>query len=240
MAGVGAALLAARGFTGAPAVTVEAPEVAHLWSDAGSAWLIGDQYFKPYAVCYWAQPAISGALALQRVHRLPPEAIARIRVHTFEAATRLACRRPQSTEEAQYSLPYPVAAALVHGRLGLDELSGAALGEPRALRLAECVELEVDPLLDARFPSERWARVQIETTAGAILDAGAVRAMWDEAPPTDDELRAKFRWLAGTPCGGDSLSEERAAALEEAVWHCAELPDAARLVEVLAPLSSTR
>jgi 2-methylcitrate dehydratase PrpD len=151
-------------------------------------------------------------------------------VRTFEAATRLACRHPTSTEEAQYSLPYPVAAALVHGRLGLDELSGAALGDPLALRLAECVELEVDPLLDARFPAERWARVQIETAAGAILDADAVRATWDEAPPTDDELRAKFRWLARS-----SLSEERAAALEEAVWQCADLPDAARLVALMAP-----
>ncbi len=64
--------------------------MAEIWSDLGSTWLTAQQDFKPYAVCYWAQPAIAGALALQRAHHLPVEAIRRIQVSTFREASCLA------------------------------------------------------------------------------------------------------------------------------------------------------
>jgi 2-methylcitrate dehydratase PrpD len=40
MAGVSAAYLAAEGFTGAPAVTVEGDDAADLWDDLGQTWRI--------------------------------------------------------------------------------------------------------------------------------------------------------------------------------------------------------
>jgi 2-methylcitrate dehydratase PrpD len=47
-AGVMAALLAADGFTGAPAITVE--RVPDVWHDLGTRWRIREQYFKAYPV----------------------------------------------------------------------------------------------------------------------------------------------------------------------------------------------
>ena len=134
MTGVSAGLLAADGFTGAPAITVEAEyaptnaDITEYWSDLGQSWSLMIQYFKPYAVCYWAQAAIAGALQLQREHNLATEDITRIQVYTFHEASRLAMRYPKLTDEAQYSLPFPVAAALVHGRLFFEELSPLWLG----------------------------------------------------------------------------------------------------------------
>lgn len=232
MAGVSAALMAHGGFTGAPALTVEAPAVAELWADLGARWHISGQYFKPYAVCYWAQAAVHGALALQHAHGLTPEMIHRVEVHTFHEATRLASRRPDSTEAAQYSLPFPVAAALVHGVLGPDQLSGPGLADPRVLRLAEAVTLVEAPEYNARFPAERLARVVIETTAGARLESGERRPRWDvSAPPTDDDLLAKFRWLART-----RLPEARAAALEQALWRCEDLAEVTPVLAGLLPV----
>jgi len=231
MTGVGAAMLARAGFTGAPALTVDAPEVAATWADLGARWRITEQFFKPWAVCRWAQPAIAGALALQRDHAIPFAAIERIAVTTFHQATRLACRRPTTTEEAQYSLPFPVAAALAHGRLGLAQLDGAGLAEPRVLRLADRVDLIDDPALSARFPAERVAQVRIETAAGVVHDSGDVQAPWDAAtPPSDAELSEKFLQLAG-----ESVSPARATALLDAVWSLAEAPDAGDLIALLAP-----
>lgn len=112
MAGVSAAMLAAAGFTGAPAVTVEAPETAAIRSDLGTRWRITAHFSKPYAVCRWAQPAIEGALALQREHALDLNAIKRIDVSTVHNATRLTTRRPATTDQAQHSTPFPIAAAL--------------------------------------------------------------------------------------------------------------------------------
>jgi 2-methylcitrate dehydratase PrpD len=229
MAGVSAGMLARGGFTGSPAVTVEGQDVADIWSDLGHTWLTALQDFKPYAVCYWAQPAIAGALAVQRAHHLPLESIRRIQVLTFREASRLAVQEPETTEQAQYSLPFPVAAALVHGRLGVAELTGPGLRDPQVLRLSNRVELVADPDYARRFPIERVARVRVETDAGETFDSGEAEALWDLAsPPSDADLIDKYRWLA---CEG--LSASRAAALEVAALNCSQLPDAAALLPLL-------
>ncbi|MGH2521473.1 MAG: MmgE/PrpD family protein, partial [Anaerolineales bacterium] len=215
MAGVSAGMLAAGGFTGAPAITVEAANVAHFWTDLGTTWHVLDQYFKPHATCRWAQPAAEGALAIQHAHQLRPDDIARIRVTTFYEATQLNHPRPATTEEAQYSLPFPVAAALFHHGLGPAALSGQALHDEAVLSLADRVELAEDPALSARFPAERVARVRVETTEGQYFELEEVKPRWEaSAPPTDEELRAKFRWLAA-----GQLPQARAEALEGSIWN---------------------
>lgn len=231
MAGVSAGLLAHAGFTGAPAVTAEGADVAEIWADLGHTWLTAQQDFKPYAVCYWAQPAIAGALALQRAHHLPVDTIRRIQVSTFREASCLAVYQPRTTEEAQYSLPFPVAAALIHGQLGVAELTGAALHDPRVLALANRIELIDEADYDRRFPDERIARVRIETNSSGVFDSGEALALWDGPNlPSDQELREKYRWLAG-----EGLSPSRSVALEDTAWNCADLSDAATLLSLLIP-----
>src|SRR5690606_12321012 len=71
MVGVSAGMLAHQGFSGAPALTVESPEVADIWADLGQHWMVLDQGFKAHGVCWWAQPAIEACLALAREHHPP-------------------------------------------------------------------------------------------------------------------------------------------------------------------------
>jgi len=224
MTGVSAALLAQAGFTGAPAVTVVSDDVRQIWHDIGSGWQFTAQYFKPHAVCRWAQPSIQAALAVQQRYNLKPEQIQQIRVFTFHEAVRLNCRCPRSTEEAQYSLPFPLAAALVFGRLGAVELSGPSLKNPVVLKLSEGVELIEKQIYSERFPARRFARVEIVTQDGKLFDSGEVEADW-----TDQALREKFRWLAA-----GQLPERRAAELEQMIWHCEDLPDVERLLALIA------
>jgi 2-methylcitrate dehydratase PrpD len=230
LVGVSAALLAQAGFSGAPAVTVESADVADYWTDLGDHWLIMDQYFKPYAVCRWAQPAIAGALLLLERYQLRVEAIKAIQIETFHEAVRLAGRHPQTTEEAQYSICFPVAAMLLHGRLGASELTGAALQDPLVLRLSDCIELIEHAGYNALFPAKRFARVKVEMDQGAVYDSGPIESIWGaDDPPSDAALSEKFRWLiAGL------LPESRASQLEQTIWDCADLPDAAALNQLLA------
>jgi len=231
MAGVSAAMLAQDGFTGAPAVTVVSEEVGEIWRDLGGTWQFTAQYFKPHAVCRWAQPAIEAALTLKQTHSIEPAQVCQIQVFTFHEAARLSCRCPGSTEEAQYSLPFPLAAALVAGRLGGEELSGPALADPLVLRLSNCVQLIEDDDFSRRFPARRFARVEIRTRSGEVFDSGEKEADWEAAnPPADSALREKFRRLAE-----EQLSAERSADLEQAIWDCAELDDVDRLLLLLAP-----
>jgi 2-methylcitrate dehydratase PrpD len=236
MAGVSAGLMAANGFTGAPALTVESEEAAEFWSDLAERWSLMIQYFKPYAVCYWAQPAIAGALKIQQEQGIAVADISRIQVYTFHEATRLAMREPSATDEAQYSLPFPLAAALVHHRLALEELSGDSLRDPTVLKLSNMVELIEDDTFNARFPAERISRVVIEVADGSRYDSGDVRPLWDlTTPPTDGELLAKFMDLAEA-----YLPIVRAQDLREALWSVEEMPRVSALIDQLAtPLLMT-
>ena len=234
MAGISAALLAQEKFTGAPAMTVESHEVRDVWQDLGRIWQITRQYFKPHAVCRWAQPAIEAMLALQQKNQILPEDIKRIVVATFHEAVRLDCRLPQSTEEAQYSLPFPLAAAFVHGRLGVAELAGTALQDPAVIRLSKLVELVEDDKFNQLFPAQRIARVEILTKDDRLFDSGDVEPNWEASdPPADQELREKFQRLAGEQLPGD-----RATELENTLWRCAELPDLGRILPlIMAPVA---
>ncbi|MEM9332102.1 MAG: MmgE/PrpD family protein [Pseudomonadota bacterium] len=202
MAGVSASYLAASGFTGAPAITVEAEEVSHHWGDLGSRWTILEQYFKPYPVCRWAQPATEASLTLTKQHGFTHEQIAEIVVHTFHEASRLATVHPASTEEAQYSLPFPVGAALVFGKVGPNEVSGDALTDERVLRLAENTVLkEFQPYNDA-FPAERFAHVEITLKDGNTFESECHPARGDyENPLSDSEIEEKYYGLASPVIG---------------------------------------
>ena len=213
--GVSAALLASDGFTGAPALTIERDDSAPFFGDLGTRWRISEQYLKAYPVCRWAQPAIEAALELKRRHGFEANAIAEIAIESFSEAVALGsqCAMPHTTDEAQYSLAFPVAAALVFGNVGADEVGTMGLEDARVARLvAATTSTEVAEFSD-RFPAERWARVRIALSDGHVLASPPSR---DRGNPdnalSNEELRAKYRALA-TPV----LGAERASRLEHAV-----------------------
>ncbi len=213
MAGVSATYLAADGFTGAPAITISSPEVAALWDDLGSHWIIEDQYFKPYPVCRWAQPAVEAALAVVAEHDVRPDSVQHIEVHTFHEACRLATPLPTTTEQAQYSLPFPVAAAIVRGRLGSGEVGADALADPAIRRLAGTIEMIEDDEHNRSFPARRYARVIIELTGGERLASMDHEPRGEpESPLSDAEMRTKF-----TTYSAPVLGDQRSANIEALV-----------------------
>ena len=215
MAGVSAAYLAESGYTGAPALTVEADDVADIWADLGQRWYIKEQYFKPYPVCRWAQPAVEATLTLCTAHSITAAMIESIEVITFHEAKRLATAVPETTEQAQYSLPYPVAAALVYGELGPDQVSQVALSNPEVQRLANSIVLSEDDDYNAVFPGRRIARVVINTKNGERFKSEPSEARGDpEAHLSDVEIREKFHRFAD-PVIGVSRAKKIEAVVDE-------------------------
>lgn len=210
MAGVSAAYLAADGFTGAPAITVEDEQLAPLWADLGEVWRIHEQYFKAYPVCRWAQPAIEGALALCRMHKIRAQDIDFIEVATFHEARRLSTPLPENTEQAQYSLPFATAAAVVFGDLGPEQVSGSALQNPEIRRLSASLKLVEDDQFNREFPARRLARVLLQTTDGRRYQSAVSEARGDpESPLENSEIENKFHQLVEP-----LLGEERAKEIE--------------------------
>ena len=197
--GVTAAMLARGGFTGAPAITIERADAAGLWVDLGTRWRIREQYFKAYPVCRWAQPAIEAALALQREHDFGAADVTHLGIDSFREAIALGsgCALPRTTEEAQYSLLYCVAATLVFGDLGVPELDLPRLADPRVRRLLAATALTEDAAFSKLFPAERWARVRVTLADGRTLVSEPARARGNpENPLADEEMLAKYRALA--------------------------------------------
>lgn len=213
LAGMSAAILAENGFTGAPAVTVEAPDAAPHWADLGRFWQIEHQYVKPYPVCRWAHAAIDAARELAIAHSLTPGMITAVRIKSFAYAVQLFPSMPDTTSKAQYSLPFAVATMLVHGHIGLEHISGAGLSDPSVARLVAMTTTEVADRHEARYPAGRWADIEIALADGRVLASGDTHASGGpERPFAHNEIVEKYDRFAGPVLGG-----ARATALRDAV-----------------------
>jgi 2-methylcitrate dehydratase PrpD len=218
LAGATAVFLAERGFTGAPAITVEAAEVADIWRDLGQSWVVDRHYIKPYPVCRWVHALVGAALQLRSKHQLRGEDVAAIELRSFHEATRLFRGVPESTAVAQYAISFPVAAALAHGGLGVSQITGEGLRDAETRRLVEATTIQQSPEYNARFPAGRWGDVTLAMKDGRRLASGPCDARGGpENPLREDEILAKFRDYAAPAIGA-----ERTRALADAVRRLVE------------------
>ncbi|MEX0365570.1 MAG: MmgE/PrpD family protein [Ruegeria sp.] len=218
MVGISSAILAERGFTGAPAITIEEDRAAPHWADLGEFWQMERQYVKPYPICRWAHAAIDGVRAVMRDHGLTHDQVRLIQVNSFHQAACLYPELPGTTSQAQYSLPFAVAVQAVHGQIGVEHVSGAGLQDPVVADVMQRISVAETERHNARFPQGRWADVQITTTDGRVLDSGDTPARGGgEAPLSRDEVVAKFMEFA-VP----SVGEGRAAAIRDAMLGLAD------------------
>ncbi len=213
MVGLSSAILAEMGFTGAPAITIENPEVAHHWDDLCQCWQMQHQYVKPYPTCRWAHAAVDATRKVVLENGLSHEQIATIEVNTFHEGVCLFQGMPDNTSKAQYSLPFAVAVMVAHGRIGVEHVSGSGLSDPLVAGILERITVRETDIHNANFPAGRTADVVITTHDGQVHESGFVHARGGiEAPMSRDEVIAKFMEFA-TP----SLGVARTAAIRDAV-----------------------
>lgn len=244
-AGLHAAALARAGFLAPRSILEGRFGVLHAWSEAPDpAPLLADDGFalmrtgiKPHACCRYMQAPIDAVLALRRRGGLDPAAIERIEIGLVTAAFPLVCepaerkRDPQSVVDAQFSLPYGVAVALVRGRAGPAEFAPPVLHDPTVRRLLPRVTAVRDAALDAHYPQKWPAWVRIVRRAQPPLEEYIEHPLGDpEHFPTADTLVEKFRLLAAR-----SLPPERAEALLAHVDRFEATEDAAGLALAATP-----
>jgi 2-methylcitrate dehydratase PrpD len=206
MAGVSAAYLAQDGFTGAPAITMDAPDLAHFWNDLGQNWLVAEQYIKLYPVCRWAQPPVEAMLALVKEHRFGVDDVAQITIETFHEGKRLNTI-PNNTEEAQYSLPFAVAVALVRGTIGVNEVTQSGLSDPKVRAIAQSISIIETDEFNATFPAFRIARAIVKLKDGRVLTSADTEAKGDpEDKVSDAVLWSKFNDISVPIIGTENAS----------------------------------
>jgi 2-methylcitrate dehydratase PrpD len=177
--GVESALLAERGFS---SVRGEFMDAVDVLDDLRARWRLQELYIKAYPCCRWSQCAIAAALAATGGRTLHASEVRRVTARTFAAADGLAKVIPESTEEAQYSLVWPLASAVTRGRFGVGEVLGPFTDGP-VRAMFERVEVEVDPELTTAFPAQRLTAVEIELVSGELLAAGPLEAPGEPDDP---------------------------------------------------------
>ena len=202
----------------APAITVEAAEVADIWADLGGRWVMTDQYVKPYPICRRAYAPIDGFREVMLANSLTHDDIAGIRINTFHEGACLFQGVPETTSMAQYSLSFAIAVQAVHGCAGLEHVLGAGLCDVQVLAMIDRISVAESDAHNDSFPNTRDADVQITLHDGRVLDSGLVHARGgSERPMPEADIITKFEEFAGPVLGA-----ARAAAIRDAVLGLAD------------------
>lgn len=148
---------------------LEMPEYQKLVDTLGTEYEILNLYFKPFTCCRWAHQPISACIQLMKDHQFGPDNVEHVKVNTFVAASRLSKIVPHTTDEAQYNIAYPVAAALVHGDVGYMQIRDESLKDEKVLSMMDKLEFAVDNEMESQFPAKRLAWVEVRLKNGMVL-----------------------------------------------------------------------
>jgi 2-methylcitrate dehydratase PrpD len=190
--GVLAAELAQLGFTGPTQIYEtedggvlkafsDASDPAPLTQDLGAVYHLDKTSIKPYSCCGSTHSYIDAALALRKKLGTPWDARRRVRVGTCKVVD-VQCGFdyvPSSVLNAQMSLRYTVAAALLEGQVLPAQFTDAKLCDPAITALAGKIDLVPDPELDKLYPRDfaawvaaehngKWERADIMNPTGSI------------------------------------------------------------------------
>jgi len=241
-AGATAAALAGAGFSG-PATILEgrfglyrtfidgAPD-PRPFDTLGTTWETLAIGFKPYPCCHYLHAFLDCALALREAHGITTGDIQSIECLVPPSGVPIVCEprpaklRPRTPYDAQFSLPFSVAAAFVDGRVDLDTYAAERLGDERVLALAERVACRAhrDPAMPPGFPGG----VSVQLRDGRRVEAHEPDGRGGPARPLPERAVVdKFRRNASR-----ALPDARVAALERAVLGLDALPNVRGLMQL--------
>ena len=175
---------------------------APLTHELGSAYRVDQNSIKPYCCCGSTHAYIDAALALRKKLGAPWDTRKKVRVGTCKVVD-VQCGfdyLPSSALNAQMSLRYAVAVALIDGQVLPAQFTDAKMADPAIVGLATAIELVPDPALDKLYPKDfagwvavehngQWQRVDILNPTGSIhvpIDAAGITAKFRGINPQLD------------------------------------------------------
>ncbi len=187
------AIMADKGFTGIDPIFNDSPKEEWIKS-LGRSYEIMNLFFKPYSACRWAQPGVDGALKIMAENSLDHDDIKQIKVFTFKESAALSTDYPHNTEEAQYNISFPIAAALLDGEVGPGQVLAPRLFEKDIHQMMDKIQIISEERFQEEFPAKAESEVEITTGTGNVFSSGVISARWDPHStfPTDLELEWIF------------------------------------------------
>ena len=200
--GVTAAQMAELGFTGAATIFegergflagfTDENDPTQLLKDLDRSYEL-DIEFKPYSCARPIHNAIDCALEIRKQHAPDLNQVAHIHMARHpDWALYHQNKRPQTYHEAQVSLPYSVAVALIDGQALFAQYNNARLPEPMLIHLSDLVEIIPDASLPRGVSCKMTMTMKDGTKYVSQVDypKGSIQNSM-----SDDELLAKFNSL---------------------------------------------
>jgi 2-methylcitrate dehydratase PrpD len=198
---------------------------------------------KPFPSCRYTHCAVTACLNLVRKHSIIGRDVQEVRVQLGERDMRSVGgwtdeekqkkRQPEGVVDAQFSIPYTVAATLMTGGLSLEEFTDAKLKDEAILDLAARVKLILDPALDKGPMDVKPQVVEVAMRDGRIFSERIEFPKGNpNNPVTSDELVESFRDMAvyaAKPLSPQKVDEAMSLALR-----LEEVPDVSILTRLLA------
>ncbi len=173
--GVLSADLARAGFTGASRIlegergffnaTSQNWDATRITDRLGEHWKITENCYKLHSCCGHTHTAIDMALEIKcgRVRD--------IHIETYAAGYEIVKEmNPLTPYQAQFSIAYCVAAALVDGAVGLAQFTPERLHDPKIRPLLACTRVTVSPDLTAKYPRAWPVRLTVTLDDGAVIE----------------------------------------------------------------------
>jgi 2-methylcitrate dehydratase PrpD len=211
--GMVAAQLAQKGFR-APTSIIEGRDgFLHAYSNGadpskvleglGSGFEILRTSVKPHGCCRYMQPPIDAVIKISKENDLSPEEVEKIRVGILRAGSQLIAEpieekyTPQSIVDAQFSMPFGAAVAMLYRKAGLGEFHLSKIRSEEVKQMMRRVECVTDPDLEKTFPKQWCATAEIFTKGGKRYSTKIEYCKGDpENPLSWDELIEKFHDLS--------------------------------------------
>ena len=176
---------------------------------------------KPFPSCRYTHCAVTACLNLLGKHSIKASDIQEVRVQIGERDMRSVGgwsedekkkkRRPEGVVDAQFSIPYTVAATLVSGGLSLEEFADAKLHSEEILYLAARVKTILTPEFDHGPMDVKPQVVEIVMGDGKTFSEKIVYPKGNpNNPVTSEEVVAAFRGMASyaaKPLSGAKIDE---------------------------------
>jgi 2-methylcitrate dehydratase PrpD len=195
------------------------PDIENGKLDIGKNWRLADLGInvKRYPTCYATHRSIDAMLGLVGEHRLKPDDVREIRVHTgVMQKLMLRNNNPQTGLEAKFSMEFAMAAALIAGRVGLSELTDEFVSRPEVgATFAKVRCTTTEEIMPGDQPFAPADQVSVVLASGEVLKHAPIvhaKGSWQK-PLTREELKDKF-----LDCVTRVLSRAKAIALFDQLW----------------------
>ena len=124
--------------------------------------------------------------------------------------------RPESRETADHSLPYCIAAAIIDRQITTDTFSDEKLEDPRIWEVIDKIKGDASLEFEKMFPAKQPSKVVVRTKDGKEFSEYLEYPKGDPREPmTIDDLKAKFNALSGK-----LLPPERQDEIREMIFNC--------------------